>query len=1012
MASSSKLIAPYLGLHPFEPDDYPFFFGRDHLVDQLISKLKLSTEKYQIQFISIIGQSGTGKSSLVKAGLLADLHRGMLKGVGTQWKIIEFTPRKAPFFEFSRALLTTIKKAENKTIAEINKLLDKLQNDEIDFPDILDDLTYPVADNLLIFVDQFEELFRMENGQTIQQDFVDYLIDVSKYEGIYVIITMRSEFLNNCNKIDGLIEEINKGFFAVPKLKENHIREIITKPQKIKLRNLPIFEISGSLVDDLVAKVSDNNFLLPVLEHSLLYLWMKAHHATPVVIDKTIYDVLAADTSLINTHADELYNRYDAKQKKLVKNIFLALININTNEAVRNPINLRTLKKLVQEKNSIKLFMLLNNFYKAPAYFIKSCTDDWNNTPEEDLFFDLMHESIIWEWKKYQDWIADVKSVVADFKHYAAVASIEANPLTLGALETLQEKLKNPYFTVSWLAHFTGDSEDLIDEQYEKIKQLKNKSIREHVRKENIEKWNRRIKIILSIIFVVIIAVISIFSNSADEKAKFENNFNQIITKLGKDDYSSAKRRLDYADNFDDFYFHPSLDTQSQVYVKGFVDSLTIEAQTAFKPEVQIQLKQGVFLDNNTVVAIPRSKQVEGSQNIVLFSSANNKAISKNINRNNAQFEKIFSLAYDSNLFIVSWTEFDDKKEKAAEHGFNLYSIDNGEISFKSTYSYSKFSQTNKYIPKIQSIVSNEPGTLILGDSKGAIMVLGLDANDQFQVSKRDCNVDGEPLHVGAITQLRFNPNNSKQFAAASADHTASAWNLTDSLCSHEKDFGFGHTGQINSIAFSEDEQWLGTASQDGDIRLWDFGSQMPSALLRSKIAAVTNVFFINNQLLLSIHTDQSVRFWPINLDIQEVVQQVPPYIYNAPLGQILNLWVDDVQVAVLLDTGEVSVFDLAKIQALNHFKYLDSQAVEALIWADADKLGLDEHNYIKLDKGNMTLSLRRDDKLLLELSLASNLSDNLKIAFESKQNPKNLKLLYVEDGAVYELSSYLLADQ
>jgi len=164
--------------------------------------------------------------------------------------------------------------------------------------------------------------------------------------------------------------------------------------------------------------------------------------------------------------------------------------------------------------------------------------------------------------------------------------------------------------------------------------------------------------------------------------------------------------------------------------------------------------------------------------------------------------------------------------------------------------------------------------------------------------------------------------------------------------------------------------------------------------------------------LLLSIHTDQSVRFWPINLDIQEVVQQVPPYIYNAPLGQILNLWVDDVQVAVLLDTGEVSVFDLAKIQALNHFKYLDSQAVEALIWADADKLGLDEHNYIKLDKGNMTLSLRRDDKLLLELSLASNLSDNLKIAFESKQNPKNLKLLYVEDGAVYELSSYLLADQ
>ena len=1012
MASSSKLIAPYLGLHPFEPDDYPFFFGRDHLVDQLISKLKLSTEKYQIQFISIIGQSGTGKSSLVKAGLLADLHRGMLKGVGTQWKIIEFTPSKAPFFEFSRALLTTIKKAENKTIAEINKLLDKLQNDEIDFPDILDDLTYPVADNLLIFVDQFEELFRMENGQTIQQDFVDYLIDVSKYEGIYVIITMRSEFLNNCNKIDGLIEEINKGFFAVPKLKENHIREIITKPQNIKLKNHSSFEISGSLVDDLVAKVSDNNFLLPVLEHSLLYLWMKAHHATPVVIDKTIYDVLAADTSLINTHADELYNRYDAKQKKLVKNIFLALININTNEAVRNPVNLRTLKKLVQEKNSIKLFMLLNNFYKAPAYFIKSCTDDWNNTPEEDLFFDLMHESIIWEWKKYQDWIADVKSVVADFKHYAAVASIEANPLTLGALETLQEKLKNPYFTVSWLAHFTGDSEDLIDEQYEKIKQLKNKSIREHVRKENIEKWNRRIKIILSIIFVVIIAVISIFSNSADEKAKFENNFNQIITKLGKDDYSSAKRRLDYADNFDDFYFHPSLDTQSQVYVKGFVDSLTIEAQTAFKPEVQIQLKQGVFLDNNTVVAIPRSKQVEGSQNIVLFSSANNKAISKNINRNNAQFEKIFSLAYDSNLFIVSWTEFDDKKEKAAEHGFNLYSIDNGEISFKSTYSYSKFSQTNKYIPKIQSIVSNEPGTLILGDSKGAIMVLGLDANDQFQVSKRDCNVDGEPLHVGAITQLRFNPNNSKQFAAASADHTASAWNLTNSLCSHEKDFGFGHTGQINSIAFSEDEQWLGTASQDGDIRLWDFGSQMPSALLRSKIAAVTNVFFINNQLLLSIHTDQSVRFWPINLDIQEVVQQVPPYIYNAPLGQILNLWVDDVQVAVLLDTGEVSVFDLAKIQALNHFKYLDSQAVEALIWADADKLGLDEHNYIKLDKGNMTLSLRRDDKLLLELSLASNLSDNLKIAFESKQNPKNLKLLYVEDGAVYELSSYLLADQ
>nr|NIR47522.1 hypothetical protein [candidate division KSB1 bacterium]NIR70352.1 hypothetical protein [candidate division KSB1 bacterium]NIS23122.1 hypothetical protein [candidate division KSB1 bacterium]NIT69957.1 hypothetical protein [candidate division KSB1 bacterium]NIU23616.1 hypothetical protein [candidate division KSB1 bacterium] len=201
---------PFVGLRPFESQESILFFGRDDHVDELTQRL------YKHRFLAVVGSSGSGKSSLVRAGLIPRLRAGLMVSDRDQWKIAIMKPGGKPLENLTLALLKVLSQNQDRTSVE--NFLSNLQSfgvkaiDEY-FGEILDECN----GNLLLLVDQFEELFRFglytenELAKEEAKAFASIMLDLANKSRlpIYVVITMRSDFLGDCDAFYGLPEALN-----------------------------------------------------------------------------------------------------------------------------------------------------------------------------------------------------------------------------------------------------------------------------------------------------------------------------------------------------------------------------------------------------------------------------------------------------------------------------------------------------------------------------------------------------------------------------------------------------------------------------------------------------------------------------------------------------------------------------------------------------------------------------------------------------------------------------------
>jgi len=263
-AALARALLPYPGLRPFERHEADIFFGRETQVDAMVDRLG------RAHLLAVTGSSGSGKSSLVRAGLLEALETGLLATAGPVWRFATLRPGSHPMTELAAALLDALGAA--RTADDVALRRAGLERGPLSLIEELRERPQPDRGNLLILVDQFEELFRYQGlaGREEAEAFVALLLASAneRHVPIYIVLTMRSDFLGRCAEFDGLAEAVTDAQYLCPRLSREQIRSAIEGPAKV---------FGGMVEPRLVSRIVDDMGTdpdqLPLMQHALMRLW-------------------------------------------------------------------------------------------------------------------------------------------------------------------------------------------------------------------------------------------------------------------------------------------------------------------------------------------------------------------------------------------------------------------------------------------------------------------------------------------------------------------------------------------------------------------------------------------------------------------------------------------------------------------------------------------------------------------------------------------------------------------
>jgi energy-coupling factor transporter ATP-binding protein EcfA2 len=420
MNGADQAANPFVGLRPFEGRDSLYYFGRKEQSHALLQQL------YANRFVAVIGSSGCGKSSLVRAGLIPNLEAGFLVQDRDLWKIAIFKPGDAPIFNLAAALAQVAGKAGTQAAPEDWKQTVQRRGGHF-LAERLRDALDGQDSNLLVVVDQFEELFRFQRARTTPvreeaADFVALLLHLAEQTAapVYVVLTMRSDFLGECDAFQGLPEAMNRSQYLVPRLTRQQRREAILGP--IRLAGA---DITPRLMDRLLNESLDGGDDLPVLQHALMRTWCAWRQAGGVgAIDLEHYEASGTLRHALRRHADEALENLDAESLLIAKRMFQALTETDAaNRRIRRPVHVSRIAAICGETATPeRVLALIARFNADNRNFLVLSAPN----AAGEVLVDISHESLIRQWKTLADWVDEEAESIRIYRRLAESAELHA----------------------------------------------------------------------------------------------------------------------------------------------------------------------------------------------------------------------------------------------------------------------------------------------------------------------------------------------------------------------------------------------------------------------------------------------------------------------------------------------------------------------------------------------------------------------------------------------------------
>ena len=429
---------PFPGLRPFRTDEQQLFFGRERQIDRMVDKLA------QRRFLAVVGTSGSGKSSLVNCGLRPALHRGYLTEAGADWRMASCRPGHDPIGALAQALAAPevlFSQALGDGMSAEELVSGTLRMSGLGLVDIVRQARLPQGSNLLLVVDQFEELFRYlvstdAAGQTQQgpgseaRRFVTLLLEAVMQTAlpIYIVLTMRSDYLGDCAQFHGLPEVMNEGQYLVPRLARDEIRAAITGPV-----SLAGAQISPVLLTRLLNDVGDNPDQLSILQHALNRTWANWENQCGGrgPLDLAHYDAIGGMRQALDLHAEKAFAELASPSgvpmppsaaQQLAARVFRALTDKGTDaRGIRRPTALADLGAICDAQPA-EIAAVLAVYRKGSRSFLMP--------PEGEPLLpgtriDISHESLMRVWRRLDRWADEEANAARQLRRLADSAEMQ-----------------------------------------------------------------------------------------------------------------------------------------------------------------------------------------------------------------------------------------------------------------------------------------------------------------------------------------------------------------------------------------------------------------------------------------------------------------------------------------------------------------------------------------------------------------------------------------------------------